>query len=340
MRTDEQMMKNKQFLNLLKAIIRLRILVITVVLFILMSIVSPVFRSSSNIFENILRPSSTIAIISLGMTFVLASQGLDLSVGSIAALASTLGVMAFYNLKLPIPVGIAVGVTVGALFGLFNAVIITKVHVAPFIVTIATMSIGRGLTLVFAGNLFTYGLPDAFRNLGRGSILGIPTPFLILIILWLLSLYLFTQTRLGRYACAIGSNELAVRVAGIPVDRYKTIIYVYIGVLSAISGLIFSARANMIAVTTGLGYELDAIAAVILGGTSLVGGSGSITGSVLGALLLTLLSNGLQLLGINTFLQRVVVGVIIIVGLAYAAWHDEQEKKAARIYMTEKIQVS
>lgn len=340
MSTEKQMIKNRSHPALLNSILRLRILVVTVVLFALLSIISPVFRGSSNLLENVLRPTSTIAIISLGMTFVLASQGLDLSVGSIAALASTLGVLTFYNLKLPIPLGIVVGVAVGALFGLFNAFFITKVRVAPFIVTIATMSIGRGLTLVLAGNLFTYGLPDAFRNLGRGSVLGIPTPFIILIILWLISLYLFTQTRLGRYACAIGSNEQAVCVAGIPVDRYKTVIYVYIGVLSAISGLLFSARANMIAVTTGLGYELDAIAAVILGGTSLVGGSGSITGSVLGALMLTLLSNGLQLLGINTFLQRVVVGVIIIVGLAYAAWHNEQERKAARMHVTEKIQVS
>ena len=333
-------MNNNPIFNPIRKLIRLRILVITVVLFILLSILSPVFRGSNNILENILRPSATIAIIALGMTFVLASRGLDLSVGSIAALSSTLGVMVFYNLKLPIPLGIAVGIIIGALFGLFNAFFITKVRVAPFIVTIATMSIGRGLTLVLAGNLFTYGLPNAFRDIGRGSILTIPTPFILLLILWLISLYLFNQTRLGRYTCTIGSNEQAVRVAGISVDRYKTIIYVYIGILSAISGLLFSARANMIAVTTGLGYELDAIAAVIIGGTTLAGGSGSITGSVLGAILLTLLSNGLQLLGINTFIQRALVGVIIIVGLAYAAWHDEQEKKAARIHMAEKIQVT
>ncbi len=333
-------MKLSPILSFVQRLIKLRILTITIVLFILLSILSPVFRGSSNILENILRPSASIGIIALGMTFVLASQGLDLSVGSIAALSSSLGIMVFYNLKLPIPLGIASCIGIGALFGLFNAFFITKVRVAPFIVTIATMSIGRGLTLVFAGNLFTYGLPNSFRDIGRGSILGIPTPFVILFILWLLSLYLFTQTRLGRYACAIGSNEQAARVAGIPVDRYKAIIYAYIGMLSAISGMVFSARANMIAVTTGLGYELEAIAAVILGGTTLAGGSGSVTGSFLGALLLTLLSNGLQLLGINTFIQRVVVGLIIIIGLAYAAWHNEQEKKATRIRMAEKLHAS
>jgi ribose/xylose/arabinose/galactoside ABC-type transport system permease subunit len=331
-------MKKNIILEYFKTLTQLRILVITLVVFILLYILSPVFREPSNIIENILRPSSNIAILALGMTFILASKGIDLSVGSIAALASCLGIIAFYSFDLPIPVGILIGLGIGALAGLFNALFITKINVAPFIVTIATMSIFRGLTLVFAGDLFSYGLPNSFRDIGRGSIWGIPIPFIILVVLWIFSLYLFNQTRVGRYSCAIGSNEQAARVAGISVDKYKVVIYTFIGILSAISGLMFSARANMVAVTTGLGYELDAIAAVILGGTTLAGGYGSITGSVIGAILLTMLSNGLQLLGINTFIQRVVVGVIIIVGLAYAAWHNEQEKKAARLRMVKTIE--
>jgi ribose/xylose/arabinose/galactoside ABC-type transport system permease subunit len=331
-------MKKNIILEYFKTLTQLRILVITLVVFIILYILSPVFREPSNIIENILRPSSNIAILALGMTFILASKGIDLSVGSIAALASCLGIIAFYSFDLPIPVGILIGLGIGALAGLFNALFITKINVAPFIVTIATMSIFRGLTLVFAGDLFSYGLPNSFRDIGRGSIWGIPIPFIILVVLWIISLYLFNQTRIGRYSCAIGSNEQAARVAGISVDKYKMFIYTFIGILSAISGLMFSARANMVAVTTGLGYELDAIAAVILGGTTLAGGYGSITGSVIGAILLTMLSNGLQLLGINTFIQRVVVGVIIIVGLAYAAWHNEQEKKAARLRMIKTVE--
>jgi len=193
-------MKKNIILEYFKTLTQLRILVITLVVFILLYILSPVFREPSNIIENILRPSSNIAILALGMTFILASKGIDLSVGSIAALASCLGIIAFYSFDLPIPVGILIGLGIGALAGLFNALFITKINVAPFIVTIATMSIFRGLTLVFAGDLFSYGLPNSFRDIGRGSIWGIPIPFIILVVLWIFSLYLFNQTRVGRYS--------------------------------------------------------------------------------------------------------------------------------------------
>jgi ribose/xylose/arabinose/galactoside ABC-type transport system permease subunit len=337
MNEDKKKTNNKNnniFFQYLKNIFKLRILFVMIVLFIILWVISPTFRETSFILENILRPASIISIISLGMTFILASRGLDLSVGSIAALSSSVGVMAFYSRGLPIWLGIVIGLVIGCLFGLFNAFFITRLRVAPFIVTIATLSIGRGLTLVLSGDLFTYGLPDAFRDIGRGSILGIPTPFLVTLVLYIISYYLFNHTRFGKYACAMGSNESAARVAGINVDRYKVFYYVFIGLLSATAGLIFSSRANMVAVTTGMGYELDAIASVILGGTGLAGGKGSITGSFIGAVILTLLDNGLQLLGINTFIQKSIVGVIIIVGLAYAAWQDEQANKAARQKMT------
>ena len=327
-------------LGLFRNVIKLRIFLMVLVLYVILSLMSPTFRTINFLFENILRPASIICILSLGMTFILASKGLDLSVGSIAALASSIGVMAFNNYGLPIWLGILIGLLVGGAFGFFNAFCITRFRVAPFIVTIATLSIGRGLTLVISGNLFTYGLPSEFRDFGRGTIAGIPTPFLIAVFLYFVMYFLFTQTQLGKYACAIGANEQAARVAGIRVDLYKTILYILIGMLAALSGLLFSSRANMIAVTTGMGYELDAIASVILGGTSMAGGSGSITGSFLGAIMLMLLDNGLQLLGINTFLQKAVVGVIIIVGLAYAAWQDEKAKTTARRLMAVKIQKS
>lgn len=334
---NKNKVNNNPILDSIKRAIRLRILSVTFVVFIAFCIISPVFREPANILENVLRPASTIAIISLGMTFILASQGIDLSVGSITALASAFGILAFHKYGLSVFEGLIIGILIGILFGLFNAYFITKIRLAPFIVTIATMSIGRGLTLVVAGNSFTYGLPKEFRFLGEGSIFTIPVPFIVLVIFWLISMYLFNQTKIGRYACAIGSNEQAVRVAGIPVDRYKMILYGYIGALSAIAGLLFSARANLIGVTTGTGYELDVIAAVVLGGTTLSGGNGSITGSVLGAILLTILSNGLQLLGINTFIQEAIIGVIIIVGLAYAAWQNEQIKKTSRLQMASKL---
>jgi len=328
----------RQWKVLFRNILNLRILFVILFLFILLSAISPTFRSTRNIVENVLRPSAVIAIIAIGMTFVISSRGLDLSVGSIAALASAIGVLSILKLDFPIWLGILFGLLAGAIFGAFNAFFITKIKVPPFIVTFATLSIGRGLTLVFSGNLFTYGLPDKFRDLGRGSIFGIPIPIIILIILWISSLYLFNQTRLGRYARAIGANELAARVAGIEVDKYKTYFYIFIGILSALGGLISSARANVIEIQTGLGYELDAIASVIIGGTTLAGGTGSITGSVLGAIMLRLLNNGLQLIGVDTFIQKVVIGIIIIAGLAYATWRNEQSKKTARMQMAEGFQ--
>lgn len=329
--------KSNPVLHFINNVFKLRIFLIVLVLYVVLSVISPTFRKPSFLMENILRPASIISIISFGMTFILSSRGLDLSVGSIAALSSSVGVLAFYSYGLPIWLGILIGLVVGGLFGFFNAFFITRLRVAPFVVTIATLSIGRGLTLVISGNLFTYGLPDAFRDLGRGTILGIPTPFLITLVLYIISYFLFTKTRLGKYACAIGSNETAARVAGIQVDRYKVFHYVFIGVLSALAGLLFSSRANMIAVTTGMGYELDAIASVTLGGTSMAGGSGTVTGSFLGAIMLMLLDNGLQLLGINTFIQKSIVGLIIIVGLAYASWQDEQARKTARHKMAAKV---
>lgn len=292
------------------------ILWVLVALVAIMSLLSPVFLTTDNLLENVARPAAIVAIIAIGMTFVITSRGLDLSVGSNAALSSTVGILAIENLSLPVPAGILVSLFVGLLFGLVNAFFITHIRVAPFIVTLGMLSIGRGLTLLISGTSFTYGLPDSYRDWGRGSILGLPIPFVLLILLWALGVYLYSNTRIGIYARSLGSNENSTRRAGINANIYKTFFYSFIGVLAALAGVLWSARANTISVTTGIGTELDVIAAVIVGGTSLQGGSGSITCSILGAFVLVVLTNGLQLLGINTLVQRVVIGFVIIAALA------------------------
>lgn len=285
-------------------------------LMVIMTLLSPAFLTPENLLENVARPAAIVAIITIGMTFVITSRGLDLSVGSNAALSSTVGILVVESLGLPVPLSVVLSLFVGVVFGLVNAFFITKVRVAPFIVTLGMLSVGRGLTLVVTGTSFTYGLPNEYRDLGRGSVFGVPVPLLILLVLWAAGLYLYTRTRLGSYTRAIGSNETAARLAGVNIDLYLTLIYALVGGLAAVAGILWSARANTISVTTGIGTELDVIAAVIIGGTSLFGGAGTITGSILGAIVLTLLVNGLQLFGINTFVQRIVIGIVIIVALA------------------------
>jgi len=296
-----------------------------------MALLSPVFRTAENLLENIARPASIVALIAIGQTFVITSRGLDLSVGSTAALSATVGILLITDFGLSVPAGILLTIVAGALLGLANGLIIAKVGVAPFIVTLGTLSIGRGLTLVLSGHSFTYGLPDAYRELGRGSVSGIPIPLLLLAVTWIAGFYLFSHTRLGIYCRAIGGNETVARLAGINVDRYKMVFYTMVGAVASLAGILWSARANSISVTTGTGAELDSIAAVIIGGTSLFGGSGTIAGSVVGTFTLTLLGNGLQLLGVTTLAQRIVVGTVIIVALALRAWREQRVQRRATV---------
>ncbi len=300
------------------------ILWVLIALMVVMSLLSPVFLTPDNLLENVLRPAAIVALICIGMTFVIASRGLDLSVGSNAALSSTIGILAIAQFHIPVFAGIALSLGIGMLFGWVNAFFITKVGVAPFIVTLGMLSVGRGLTLVATGTSFTYGLPDSFRDWGRGSILGLPIPLLLLVVFWIVGVYLFSSTRFGIYARALGSNENSTRLAGVNVDRYKTFYYTFIGFLAALAGILWSARANTISVTTGTGTELDVIAAVIIGGTSLFGGGGTVTGSILGAVALTVLGNGLLLFGINAQVQRIVIGMVIIGALAIGKIRSER----------------
>jgi ribose/xylose/arabinose/galactoside ABC-type transport system permease subunit len=312
------------------------ILLVLVVVTVAMAFLSPVFLTPENLLENVARPAAIVALITVGMTFVIASRGLDLSVGSNAALSSTIGILAIERVGLSVPAGIVLTLVVGMLFGLVNTFFITKVRVAPFIVTLGMLSVGRGLTLVITGSSFTYGLPDAYREWGRGSVGIFPIPLVLMVIVWLVGSYLFNATRVGIYARSIGSNETATRLAGVDVDRYKAFYYLFAGMLAALAGALWSARANTISVTTGMGTELDTIAAVIIGGTSLFGGTGTVTGSILGAFTLAVLANGLRLFGINALVQRIIVGFVIIGALSLGTWRRERlaRSRASRLAQT------
>ena len=276
----------------------------------ILAVLSPPFATASNLF-NIARQVSINAILAAGMTFVILTAGIDLSVGSVLAYSGAImaGVLA---VNLPLLVGIGAGLALGALLGLVNGVIITRGKVQPFIATLAMLTMARGATLVYTDGRPITGLPDAFVWLGEGDLGWIPVPVVIMVIVFVIGHLLLTQTVLGRYVYAIGGNEEAARLSGVNVTAYKTLVYGISGLLAAVSAIILTARLNSAQPTAGSGYELDAIAAVVLGGTTLAGWEGSVGGTLLGAFIIGVINNGLNLLNVSAFFQQVVKGAVIL----------------------------
>ena len=283
-----------------------------IVLFILLSIFAESFFNISNI-VNVLRQVSITAILCFGMTLVIISGGIDLSVGSIFAFSAV--VMASIVKEGKVFLGIILGLLIGAIMGLFNGIVISKGKIQPFIVTLATMAIGRSLTLAYTQGIPISLFPNSFRFIGRGDILGIPVPVIIMFGVFFLVLYILKKTKLGLYIYSIGGNEEATRLSGINVDRYKIIVYTISGIFAAVSAMILTARLNSAQPTFGQGYELDAIATVVLGGASLSGGSGGVLGTLFGALLLGTINNGMNLMNISPFYQDLVKGAIILLAV-------------------------
>jgi len=283
-----------------------------IVLFILLSIFTESFFNISNI-VNVLRQVSITAILGFGMTLVIISGGIDLSVGSIFAFSAV--VMASIVKEGKVFLGIILGLLIGAIMGLFNGIVISKGKIQPFIVTLATMAIGRSLTLAYTQGIPISLFPNSFRFIGRGDILGIPVPVIIMFGVFFLVLYILKKTKLGLYIYSIGGNEEATRLSGINVDRYKIIVYTISGIFAAVSAMILTARLNSAQPTFGQGYELDAIATVVLGGASLSGGSGGVLGTLFGALLLGTINNGMNLMNISPFYQDLVKGAIILLAV-------------------------
>ncbi len=283
------------------------------ILVVILSLLSGSFLTLSNLL-NIARQVSINAVIAAGMTFVILTGGIDLSVSSVLAFSGAVmaGVLSTGR---PVLVGIVAGLAVGALLGLLNGIVITRGKVQPFIATLGMLTIGRGLTLVYTDGRPITGLPDSFVWLGAGEVARIPVPVIIMILVCLASYVILTQTVLGRYVYAIGGNEEAARLSGVNVGAHKTLVYAISGLLAAVSAVILTARLNSAQPTAGTGFELDAIAAVVLGGTTLAGGEGSITGTLLGAFIIGVINNGLNLLNVNAFYQQVVKGAVILLAV-------------------------
>lgn len=284
-----------------------------IVVCIAMMIASPSFLSAANL-ENVLRQVSINAIIAVGMTCVILTGGIDLSVGSVMALSGTLAaglMVAGVNAVAALAIGIAVGLGFGFLNGLFVAF----AGMPPIIVTLATMGIARGLALIYTGGYPIDGLPDWVAFFGSGKVFGIQAPVLIMLAVYAIAWLLLDRMPFGRYVYAIGGNEQATRLTGVRVARVELIVYTLAGLTSALAAIVLTGRLMSGQPNAGVGFELDAIAAVVMGGTSISGGRGAILGTLVGALLLGVLNNGLNMIGVNPYVQNVIKGGIILLAI-------------------------
>lgn len=298
-----------------------------ILIFVLLCIVSPAFLTFNNLF-NIVAQTTVTAVIALGMTFVIITAGIDLSVGSIAALGGMMGTLLMAQAHVGWPLGVLWGTLVGGGVGLLNGLLITRAHLNPFIATLGSQSVVRGLVYLSTNAVGVYNLPPDFALLGDGSIFGIPVPLLVLIVLAVLMHVLLSRTRLGRHAYVIGSNVEAARLSGVSIALTLIVIYVLQGLLAGFGGMIASSRVISGQPNFGIGLELDVIAATVIGGASLFGGQGTILGTLIGAFLIALIRNGAVLLNINEFYQDVIIGVVIWMAVYWDRFRRRRLTKA------------
>lgn len=293
-----------------------------IALFIIFSLLSPIFLTFSNI-SGILLSTAVNGVLALGVTFIIITGGIDLSVGTVMTLSAVMSGMLITTWGFPIPVGVVGGLATGALAGFINGITIAKMKIPPFIATLGVMMIARGLSLVISEvKPIYFNDTPAFGQIAMGSLLGslwptfsIPNAVLILFGAAIIASIILSKTVLGRYNIALGSNEEATRLSGVNVDGWKMAIYALGGTFSGLAGVLIASRLNSAQPALGAGYELDAIAAVVIGGTSLSGGEGTILGTIIGAFIISTLTNGLRILSVPQEWQMVVTGLIVILAV-------------------------
>ena len=302
------------------------IIFVYLAVFISLSIACPNFLKFSNIMVGI-RQAVYTAIVGFAMTFVISLGGIDLSVGStvgISGMVLAAMILGGQNIYL----AILVVLLLGALIGLVNGILVTKLGMAYFIATLGTMSILRGMIYVYTKGIPLYGLKyPEIQFFGQGYIGPVPVPIILTLLLLAVSCYLFYKTRFGRYTVSIGSNEDAARLVGIHVDKIKILVFVLSGVFCAVAGIILASRSEAAVPTAGNAYEVDAIAATVIGGTSMSGGKGNMLGTALGAILMATIKNGLSLLNVNTFWHQVVIGLFILFAVALDGFATKRAEK-------------
>lgn len=303
------------------------ILIGLLVLCIIISVINPEFLSTNNLM-NVLRQTSTNMYLAIAMTMVIILGGIDLSVGSIIAVTGVATTMLIALAGFPIWLAVIAGLLVGMLFGAFNGYVVATTIIPPFIVTLATMNIARGAAYVITDGKPVRVMSDSFNNIGSGYVGGvIPMPVIYLIVIIIIAYLIMNKTKLGRYMYAVGGNSEAAKYAGINIKKIQIFAYTFSGLMAGIAGVVLSSRMFSGQPTAGNMAELDAIAAVVLGGTSMTGGSGRIGGTVIGALIIGILSNGLNLMGVSSFWQYIIKGVVILV----AVYADVVKKKRDQV---------
>jgi len=309
--------------------VRAESLLVLLGLCVLMTILSPetsggdrVFLLTSNLF-NIILASATVGILAIGATFVIAAAGIDLSLGSVLGLSSVTGAALVVTLGWPWYFAILGALGAGAAAGAVNGLIITRGKVPAFIVTLGMLGIARGLALIISSGRGIYGLPEEILFLGQARPWGVPTPVFILVTVALIAHYVLAHTPFGHHTLALGDNENAAKATGINVNRQRMLLYTIAGLMAGIAGLIFTARVNTGDPTAGLTYELLAITAAIIGGTNLFGGRGSILGTMIGALIMGVLQNGLNLMAVQAYYQQMAIGAVLIA----AVWLDQTRSR-------------
>jgi ribose transport system permease protein len=293
-----------------------------IVIFVFFSLASPQFLQFGNI-NGILIATAVVGVLALGQTFVIITAGIDLSVGTVMTLSAVMTGAAITNMGLPIPVGILVGIATGGVAGLANGFLVARLKIPPFIATLGMLNVARGLALVISGlaPIYFTGTPE-FNRAIMGSLLGaiipganVPNIVLIMFAAAILAAFVLSKTVLGRYTYAIGSNEEAVRLSGVNVNVWKAAVYMLGGLFAGLAGVLIAARVNSAQPSLGFGFELEAISAVVIGGTSLSGGQGSILGTVIGAFIISTLTNGLRIMAVPQEWQIVVIGVVVILAV-------------------------
>jgi inositol transport system permease protein len=300
------------------------IVLIFLAMFVLMAILSPAFLAPRNLL-NVVRQISVIGLLGIGVTMAIIARGIDLSSGSVLALAAVVAASLaqapdwaaakFPGLTLPLIVPILAGLLIGAACGFVNGSLIAKFKIPPFIATLGMMTVARGFALLYSDGRPVSGTHSGYNFIGQGEFLGIPIPILILVVIAVLAHVMLNNTRFGRYIYAIGGNEQAARVSGLNIDRVKIGIYTLAGMLAGLAGIVLSARISSGQPGLGVGYELDAIASAVIGGTSFSGGIGTVWGTMIGALIIGTLNNGLDLLNVSAYWQQIVKGAIIVVAI-------------------------
>lgn len=303
-------------------------LIVLIVLCVLLSILEPAFRSFGNLI-NILQQVTVIAVLALGVNVVIFTGGIDISVGSIVAFTGIIMGKLIVEGGMPSAVGIAMALVVGAACGTLNGIMISKFKLQPMIATLAMMSMARGAALTLADGQTISEYPAGFRWIGTATIgnTDIPVQIIFMILLYVLFFYVMKYRKFGRYIYSIGGNEEATRLSGINTQKYKTLAYTVSGLCAAIASVILVAKLNSAQSTAGLDYEMDAIASCVIGGTSLLGGFGSVWGTFVGAIIMIVIRNGLNLLNVSSNLQKLVIGIVILLAVLADSLRNKASNK-------------